>query len=242
MDREQYDINRSYEIAVRNLNSRAWGEVMLPSEKVGDLQAIENKNAMDQGRIACEVRAEPMEPGLWGYQQGTQIVVNANELNNPHFFEHIDTLYHEGSHARDWQAQFIPEIRSEYTQEQLQAIHSPIPDPEIDPNGYWNHPAEVAAREAGAQGVEKTLRDQEQIAQVDMANHTPINQILQTYDYLALESTPSQEVATSVSPDTDRGAEATSAANLSAEVGQGEDMSVSIDLSNGEEQGAGYGY
>ena len=37
---------------------------MLPSEKIGDLQAIENKNAIDQGRIACEVRAEPMDKGL----------------------------------------------------------------------------------------------------------------------------------------------------------------------------------
>ncbi|WP_315372386.1 hypothetical protein [Paenibacillus xylanexedens] len=44
---EARSVNRSYEIAMRNLNSRAW-EVMLPSEKVHDLQAIENKNAMDQ--------------------------------------------------------------------------------------------------------------------------------------------------------------------------------------------------
>lgn len=243
MTEEQYNINRSYELAVRNLNSKAW-EIMLPSEKIGDLQAIENKNAMDQGRIACEVRAEPMEQGAWGYQQGNEIVVNSNELNNPNFMEHVDTLCHEGSHARDWQATFIPEVRSEYTTEQLQAVNSPIPDPDIDPNGYWNHPAEVAAREAGARGVEKTLSDQEQIAQVDRANHTLINQILETYDYIALEptDTPVTEPAQAQTPDVETTVEATSEVGTSSEVGQSEDMSAGVELSDGEDQGKGYGY
>ena len=243
MTEEQYNINRSYELAVRNLNSKAW-EIMLPSEKIGDLQAIENKNAMGHGRIACEVRAEPMEQGAWGYQQGNEIVVNSNELNNPNFMEHVDTLYHEGSHARDWQATFIPEVRSEYTTEQLQAVNSPIPDPDIDPNGYWNHPAEVAAREAGARGVEKTLSDQEQIAQVDRANHTLINQILETYDYIALEptDTPVTEPAQAQTPDVETTVEATSKVGTFSEVGQSEDMSAGVELSDGEDQGKGYGY
>ena len=237
MTEEQYNINRSYELAVRNLNLRAW-EIMLPSEKIGDLQAIENKNAMDQGRIACEVRAEPMEQGTWGYQQGNEIVVNSNELNNPNFMEHVDTLYHEGSHARDGQATFIPEVRSEYTPEELQAVNSPIPDPDVDPSGYWNHPAEVAAREAGARGVEKTLSDQEQIAQVDQANHTQINQILETYDYIALEpaETPSFE------SEQEYGTEA----SLEASFDVGAVASVDNDMSSGTEwsdgEGEGYGY
>ena len=185
-DREA-QVNRRYEIAVRNLNSRAW-EDMLPKEKIEDLQAIENKNAMNQGRIACEVRAEAMEQGEWGYQQGNDIVINLNELNNPNFMEHVDTIFHEGSHARDWQAEFFPAVRNQYTADRLEVINSPIPDPEIDPAGYWNHPAEVAAREAGAKGAGKTLSDQEKIAQVDHAQHTTTNQILETYDYVALES------------------------------------------------------
>lgn len=243
MTEEQYSINRSYELAVRNLNSKAW-EIMLPSEKVGDLQAIENKNAMDQGRIACEVRAEPMEQGAWGYQQGNEIVVNSNELSNPNFMEHIDTIYHEGSHARDWQATFIPEVRSEYTPEQLQAVNSHIPDPEVNPDGYWNHPAEVAAREAGARGVEKTLSDQEQIAQVDRTNHTQINQILETYDYIALEptDTPFAELTQTQTVNVDNTVETSAEIGTSSEVGQSEDMSASVELSDGEDQGEGYGY
>ena len=88
-------INRRYEIAVRNLNSAAWGK-MQDSEKLQDLQAIENKNAMEQHRLACEVVGESMEKGDWGYQQGLKIAVNSNELNNPNFMEHVDTVFHEG--------------------------------------------------------------------------------------------------------------------------------------------------
>lgn len=181
-------INHSYEMAVRNMNSRAWS-VMLPTEKIQDLQAIENKNAMDQNRIACEVRAEPMQQGAWGYHQGNQIVINSNELDNPEYLEHVDTVFHEGSHARDEQAQFIREVQSQYTPEQLAERSTAIPDPETDPQGYWSHPAEVAAREAGEDGVDRVLTDREHIIEVDrqMSSENPVNQILQTYDYNALE-------------------------------------------------------
>ena len=185
---EIYSINHSYEVAVRNLNSRAW-EVMLPSEKIQDLQAIENKNAMDQNRIACEVRSEPMQQGTWGYHLNSQIVINSNELDNPEYLEHVDTVFHEGSHARDEQAQFIREVQSQYTPEQLAERSTPIPDPETDPQGYWSHPAEVAAREAGEKGVDQILTDREHIVEVDcqMRGENPVNQIIQTYDYNALE-------------------------------------------------------
>ena len=192
MNDERTIINRRYELAVRNLNASAW-KSMLPSEKIGDLQAIENKNALDQGRIACEVRGEPMEPGEWGYQQENSIVVNSNALDNPDFWEHVDTMHHEGSHARDWQAIFFQSVRSGYSAEQLEAVNSPVPDSRVNPEGYWNHPAEIAAREAGARGVEKTLKDQETIAYVDRINHTTRSQILETYDYTALEPVDDSE-------------------------------------------------
>lgn len=241
MTEKQYNINRSYELAVRNLNLRAW-EIMLPSEKIGDLQAIENKNAMNQGRIACEVRAEPMEQGVWGYQQGNDIVINSNELSNLNFMEHVDTLYHEGSHARDWQATFIPEVRSEYTPEELQAVNSPIPNPDVDSCGYWNHPAEVAAREAGARGVEKTLNAQEQIAQVDQENHTQINQILETYDYIALEPTETPSFESEQEHGTEAPLEASSDIGAVISVDNGEDMSLGAEWSDGEGEGQGEGY
>ena len=181
-------INRRYEIAVRNLNSAAWGK-MQDSEKLQDLQAIENKNALEQHRLACEVVGENMEKGDWGYQQGLKIAVNSNELNNPNFMEHVDTVFHEGSHTRDWQAQFLTELKSEYTPEDLKIRNSPIPDYEKDPNGYFYHPAEVAARQAGEEGVRQIQSDREHILNVDaeMQEQQPfVNQILQTYDYVAM--------------------------------------------------------
>lgn len=166
---------------------------MFVNEKLADLQAIENKNAMEQGRIACEVRAEAMEQGEWGYQQENNIVINLNELNNPDFMEHVDTIFHEGSHARDWQATVFPGLRSGYSPDRLQAVTSPVPDPQIDPSGYWNHPAEVAAREAGSKGVETILDDQKKIAQADQKAHTARSQILETYDYDARKLTEFSE-------------------------------------------------
>ena len=47
-------INHNYQIAVRNMNDRAWS-AMLDSEKIASLQDIENKLAMDAGRIPSEV-------------------------------------------------------------------------------------------------------------------------------------------------------------------------------------------
>lgn len=203
MTQEEYNIRHSYEIAVRNLNARGW-EIMYPNEKLDALQAIENKNAMEQGRLACEVRAEPMEPGNWGYQNGLEIVVNSNELQNPDFLEHVDTIFHEGSHARDWQGTFLPGVRAQYDPQELAARNSPIPDPDVDFKGYQAHPAEVAARQAGTQGVTQVLEDQEQIRAYDEEHNRGGNQILTTYDDLALSETPAEEPDLDEGPDEDR--------------------------------------
>ena len=53
-DEECERINHNYQIAVRNMNDRAWN-VMLESEKLANLQDIENKLAMDEERIPSEV-------------------------------------------------------------------------------------------------------------------------------------------------------------------------------------------
>lgn len=53
-DEECERINHNYQIAVRNMNDRAWS-AMLDSEKIASLQDVENKLAMDAGRIPSEV-------------------------------------------------------------------------------------------------------------------------------------------------------------------------------------------
>ena len=196
MPAAEWKIQHDYEIALRNLNPEGWARMAL-TEKVENLQAIENKNAFDMNRVPAELRAEPLPAGEIGYQQGNSIVFSSHALQDPDFMESVDTAYHEGSHVRDWQAMFLPEVRAGYAPEDLAARSTPIPEPQADWEGYWNHPAEQAAREAGAAGVEKTLQEQARIAQVDQAVHEegPVrNQILETYDYIALqESSASSE-------------------------------------------------
>ena len=185
---EEYRINREYEIAVRNLNEKAW-RIMTKDEKIHDLQAIENKNAMVQNRLPCEVIAELLGEGEWGYQEGLTIAINENVLNYSEFWENIDTIFHEGSHSRDWQAQFISEVKRQFTPEVIKERNTQVPDPTLDWDGYWNHPTEVAAREAGKDGVTLTQEKREIILAVDkqvQASNTS-NQILETYDYVALD-------------------------------------------------------
>lgn len=187
-EEQKYSINWSHERAVRNLNFDAW-QKMDEKEIIQDLQAIENKNAMDQNRLACEVSGENLASGVWGYQEGLKIVVNSSELNGQNIIEHLDTIFHEGQHSMDWQAQFISEVKEQYTPEQILERNSEIPDPDKDFNGYYNHPAEVAARQAGECGAKQTVENRENILLIDqeMKDSGLTNQILETYDYIAME-------------------------------------------------------
>lgn len=184
---EEYKINHDYEIAVRNLNSAGWSK-MTEAEIINDLQAIENKNALDNNRISAEVRAEELKSDEYGYQLDNTITVNSNKFED--IAETVKTTYHEGEHIKgDFQAAFIPEVRSQYTPEELAARSAPVPDPEIDFDGYYNHPSEIAARQAENAGLEKIMQDKEHIVEIDAqlhAEHTT-NQILETYDYIALD-------------------------------------------------------
>lgn len=190
MTKEQWDINHSYEIAIRNMNPVGWVR-MTENEKIDNLQAIENKNAMDNGRIPAEVRVEDMPDNQLGYQRDNSIVISRASLNCMDYLEVINTGYHEGSHVKDWQANFLSEVRERYAPDELVARNSSIPNPNQDWDGYWNHAAEVAARDAGKAGVEKTIDNQNQITHIDRECHFQGNQILETYDYLALDESGS---------------------------------------------------
>lgn len=185
------NVNIAYQKAIRNLNETAWAQ-MSPNEKIDILQAIEEKAAKDQHRLPCMVSAEPMEEDMYGYHTGGDIVINLNKLNDPDYMEIINTLYHEGSHARDMQSEYFYSIRKtmNLSDEEYQERMKPIPDPDIDFDGYYYHKAEIAAREAGGAGSIQVIDDREKIAVIDreIAQLHPRNQILTTYDYDALGS------------------------------------------------------
>lgn len=189
MNQKEYNINHEYEIALRNLTSDGWARMTL-QDKVQTLQAIEDKVAYNTGRIPAEITVEKLPECQLGMQQDNNIVLSSATLNDPDFLNNaVNTTYHEASHVRDWQATYIPDVRANYTPEELEARQVPIPDPEKDWAGYWNHPAEQAARSAGGLGVRKAIEDQQAIVAADHEIHAAScrNQIIETYDYLALE-------------------------------------------------------
>lgn len=188
-DEEREKINHTYQIVVRNMNDRAWA-VMLDSEKIANLQDIENKLAMDAGRIPSEVVTTKELAGEYGAQDGNTLLIDAQSLQKDDFREVLDTLYHEDAHARDWVDSVFSDRQAALAPEERQALAArmtEVPSPEKDFNGYWNHPAEVNARAAGKAGVEQLLSDQQVLAQYD-ASHKATNQILQTYDTVDLSS------------------------------------------------------
>lgn len=190
MTEEETKITQRYEQAVRNLNSRAWeNNVMLPEEKVADLQAIEDYNAYRNERVAADVRMESMKEGEYGYAYGMDIAVSKEALENASYLENVDTVFHESEHVKQYQANYIPEVRAQYTEEELSAINEPIPDPDKDYEKYFNSPAEIVARKAGQEGVEQVRQDREAILEADqeyqMSRGTR-NQILETHDYCVL--------------------------------------------------------
>lgn len=195
MDKENYyQVCVAYERAVRNLNYQAWMN-MYDNEKIADLQAIENYNAMQQGRESAIVRGEVLDTETWGYQIGNSIVINSAHLSENDFWEHVDTIFHEGSHMLDDAATVDENIRAQFSDNEYRDRHTAIPDPDIDPDGYFNHPAEVAARLAGNDGVRETIVNQEKINGVDELirnDESIVNQILTSHEYVALDTSFNQ--------------------------------------------------
>lgn len=186
MNADNKEIYEKYEQALRNLNDRAWPN-LLPNEKIEVLQAIENKIALDNNRIPAEVVAAQCEPGSVAMQVDNTILIDETELSKPDFMHNVESLYHEASHITDFQASIFSELRQQIGVDEFELRNTPIPDYRTDFEGYYNHPAENAARQAGEVGVQRTIADQLQIAAVDQTMHCSGNQVLVTYDYLALD-------------------------------------------------------
>lgn len=221
-DEECERINHNYQIAVRNMNDRAWS-AMLDSEKIASLQDVENKLAMDAGRIPSEVVTKEVGSTTYGAQDGNTLLIDAQSLQKDDFREVLDTLYHEDAHARDWVNSVFSDRQAALSPEERQVLAArmtEVPSPEKDFNGYWNHPAEVNARAAGKAGVEQLLSDQQALAQYD-ASHKATNQILQTYDTVDLSGPGAAQEKGSAAP----AETAAEAVGHGAEAAQGQDHS-----------------
>lgn len=175
-----------YEQALRNMNPEGWNN-LLPNERIEALQAIENVIAYDTKRIPAEVVIGNCKPGSVAMQVGNSIIIDKAELAKSDYIECVKSVYHEASHVLDFQASIFSRLREQVGAEELALRNTPIPEYTVDFAGYYNHPAEVAAREAEVIGVQRTIEDQQHIAAVDEVMHQSGNQILASHDYVALD-------------------------------------------------------
>lgn len=123
-DEECERINHNYQIAVRNMNDRAWS-AMLDSEKIASLQDVENKLAMDAGRIPSEVVTKEVGSTTYGAQDGNTLLIDAQSLQKDDFREVLDTLYHEDAHARDWVNSVFSDRQAALSPEERQVLAAP---------------------------------------------------------------------------------------------------------------------
>lgn len=69
-------------------------------ERLAALQSVEDALAEIQQRPPLEIHSEAMESGVFGYFDGSRIVVNAGHLEGSVPVEElVDTVVHEGRHA-----------------------------------------------------------------------------------------------------------------------------------------------
>lgn len=91
-----------YKQAVRATSKPIW-EPLNPLQKREILQTLENKIAADEGRTARNIILEKMQPGYYGYYNHgdpTNIHMSLESLRSAD--DALDTLYHEGRHAYQW--------------------------------------------------------------------------------------------------------------------------------------------
>lgn len=188
MTREEFETLKAGTLAEYNLNPDGVSR-MSEKEILEQFQAVSNKIAMQNNMIPAEVLSQELPANEYGYQEGATIVLNSdllspNALSNLENLQEMqDTIYHENSHLRDFEASFLSEVRSGMTSEEIAGLADRLSEVPEDWDGYYYHPGEVKAREMGQLGVETIARDQELFAQIDTELNGGRNQILAVCDF-----------------------------------------------------------
>lgn len=192
MTREEYEALRAGTLAERNLNTVGVSK-MSEAEILEQFQALSDKLAVQNHMIPAEVLSQQLAANEYGYQQGNTIVLNSDfikpdVLKEPDNLREInDTVYHEVSHLRDFQAAYFHEVRQGMTPEELAGLDERLSEVESNSwEAYYTHPAEIAAREAGCLGIEEMAHDQQLIDDIDSTMNGGRNQILATSDFAIL--------------------------------------------------------
>lgn len=215
----EYDIQMKYEMALRSANDEAWTKMNL-GEKLQTMQNIENERACCVGRVPARVICEEMDilqSGEYRSQENT-IVLSQAELDTD-LNESLNTLFHEGQHAT--QEHMLDSINLETATEQdianVISLNMPLKEDASFEEYYYSIP-EVNARQVAEELQNHMSYEQQMVREVDsyMSGIQTQNQILETFDY------PAIEIAEALESDI----------SLSQNVSQ--DMDVSFGINEGE--------
>lgn len=92
----------AYMQAVRSTDETIWGSLST-TQRQSVLQTLENRIAFNEGRNARNVVLENMDPGYYGYYNHSDpanIHLSYSGIDDVN--DALDTLYHEGRHAYQW--------------------------------------------------------------------------------------------------------------------------------------------
>lgn len=189
MTREEYEALKAGTLAERNLNTLGVSK-MSEAEILEQFQALENKKAALDHMIPAEVLSQKLEPNVYAFQEGGTIVLNSEYIKsdvlqkNDDLQKAFEALLHEHSHLKDFEGVLFKEVRQQMTPDELAGLGARVSEIQDDSwNAYFNHPGEIAAREAGRIGTEKMSYEQQLIADVDSVVNGGRNQILAIFDF-----------------------------------------------------------
>ena len=115
---------------------------MSQDQRLLSIQGLETQEALNQGRPSATVLKRDLGDSTHvAYSRyKNEIYINDKYFKSAHPDNAVNTWGHETKHAND-----------HYNGKDLSAI----PDPEIDFQGYWEHPQEIGCRNYGNQKLEQ---------------------------------------------------------------------------------------
>ena len=196
MEKDDIKITRDYERAVRNI-SKGWNNKdYLQADRFSDLQKVADYQAMKEKMDAPTVKhGEQITPGVRGYHyegKNESYLAPRGMENN---YQAIETMTHENRHCAQDQAKTNEDVRQRFTEEQMKSFEEPYVQPNENFEAYYNHPKEVDARQAAEKFREQFENDVKAIEYADKDLHFRGNQILETYDYNAMEYAENHSVS-----------------------------------------------
>lgn len=152
--------------------SRDQWQNMNYDQRVEALQNLEFSEAASQGRPGAVLAGAAMSAGTNGYYDPelNNIYINNDLINAESPDQALETCFHEGRHAYQTHEANLPAVADnpEQAQEWENNFDNYI-EYNQDPQGYWNQPVEVDARQYAQERMQEYKQAQDQSAEQDQS-------------------------------------------------------------------------